>query len=207
MIREADSPIGIAEIAQRLGVHANTVRFHLDALVANGQVTRTTAESGSPGRPAQLFEPAAGMDPMGPRRYDTLAAALATGLAADPDHKERALKIGRLWGRLQATEAADSEPPGVRPDTDGSVERLRSLLDELGFEPEQMVDDDNPRIGLRNCPFLELVSNRADVICPVHLGLMQGAMDTWKSPITVDRLDAFAEPDLCVAHLSTISES
>jgi len=27
-------------------------------------------------------------------------------------------------------------------------------------------------------------------------------MDAWHSTITVDRLDAFVEPDLCLAHLT-----
>jgi predicted ArsR family transcriptional regulator len=57
-------------------------------------------------------------------------------------------------------------------------------------------------VGLRHCPFLELAETRKAVICPIHLGLMQGALETWQAPVTVDRLDAFAEPDLCLAHLS-----
>jgi len=40
------------------------------------------------------------------------------------------------------------------------------------------------------------------VVCPIHLGLMRGAMEAWESPVTVDRLEAFAEPGLCVAHLA-----
>ena len=39
-------------------------------------------------------------------------------------------------------------------------------------------------------------------MCSVHLGLMQGAMQTWESPLTVDRLEPFVPPDLCVAHLA-----
>jgi predicted ArsR family transcriptional regulator len=48
----------------------------------------------------------------------------------------------------------------------------------------------------------ELAETRADVICPIHQGLMQGALETWGAPIAVERLDAFAEPDLCLAHLT-----
>ena len=36
----------------------------------------------------------------------------------------------------------------------------------------------------------------------MHLGLMQGALATLGSSATVEQLDPFAEPDLCVAHLS-----
>jgi predicted ArsR family transcriptional regulator len=37
----------------------------------------------------------------------------------------------------------------------------------------------------------------------VHLGLMQGALTAMRAPVTVDRLDPFVEPDLCVAHLAS----
>ena len=33
---------------------------------------------------------------------------------------------------------------------------------------------------------------------------MQGAMEAWHSPVAVDRLEAFVEPDLCLAHLSSM---
>lgn len=58
------------------------------------------------------------------------------------------------------------------------------------------------QVGLRHCPFLELAEHKATVVCPIHLGLMQGALEAWQAPITVDRLEAFVEPDLCVAHLA-----
>jgi predicted ArsR family transcriptional regulator len=74
------------------------------------------------------------------------------------------------------------------------------LLDEFGFAPERSVSD---QVRLRHCPFLELAETRAAVVCPIHLGLMQGALESWQSPIGVDRLDAFVEPDLCLVHLTT----
>jgi hypothetical protein len=40
------------------------------------------------------------------------------------------------------------------------------------------------------------------VVCPIHLGLMQGALEAWQAPVTVDRLEAFAEPDVCLAHIA-----
>ena len=34
-LRSADEPLGVIEVAHRLGVHANTARFHLDGLVTH----------------------------------------------------------------------------------------------------------------------------------------------------------------------------
>jgi hypothetical protein len=31
---------------------------------------------------------------------------------------------------------------------------------------------------------------------------MQGALKTWETPVAVERLDAFVEPDLYLAHLT-----
>jgi predicted ArsR family transcriptional regulator len=204
LLRDAAGPMAIAEIAERLGIHVNTARFHLESLVSNGQVERTAADSGSPGRPPQLFRAVRGMDPMGARHFRVLAEVLAEVLATDPDGSGRVLEAGRFWGRHQASTV--TEPDEV-PEPGESVERLMRLLDELGFAPERAAGGDRLQIGLRQCPFLELAVVRSDVVCPVHLGLMQGAMQSWGSPITVDRLDPFVQPDLCVAHLSSMGAS
>ena len=78
------------------------------------------------------------------------------------------------------------------------------MLDGLGFDPERRGTNGEQQIGLRHCPFLELAENRAGVVCSVHLGLMRGALETWGAPVAVERLDAFVEPDLCVAHLTGV---
>jgi hypothetical protein len=72
----------------------------------------------------------------------------------------------------------------------------------VGFAPERRESDGKQHVGLRHRPFLELAETRAGVVCPIHLGLMQGALKTWQAPVAVERLDAFVEPDLCLAHLT-----
>jgi predicted ArsR family transcriptional regulator len=186
--------MSIVAIADMLDVHPNTVRFHLETLVGTGRVEQVAPDRKGPGRPALLFQAAKRMDRGGPRRYRILAEILTIGLAADRDAGAKALAAGREWGRQlekpQRTAAAGTEE---------SIERLVDMLDELGFAPERRGEE---QVGLRHCPFLELAETRKAVICPIHLGLMQGALETWRAPMTVDRLDAFAEPDLCLAHLS-----
>ncbi|MCD0442963.1 helix-turn-helix domain-containing protein [Glycomyces sp. A-F 0318] len=188
ILKDAPEPLGIAEIAERIAAHPNTVRFHLDKLVAAGRVERARSGRRVPGRPAQVFRAVRGMDPAGPRHYRLLADALAHGLAAAPDARDRAVEAGRAWGLRSAADA-----PAASAD---DVERLTSLLDDLGFAPERR---DEARIGLRHCPFLELAESDSPVVCDVHLGLMRGALERWESPVTVDRLEAFAEPGLCLA--------
>ncbi|MBS4729351.1 helix-turn-helix domain-containing protein [Mycobacterium sp. SM1] len=197
VLKAAGTPMSIVAIAGALGVHPNTVRFHLDALVSQGQVERVQPDRQGPGRPALMFQAIRQMDRGGPRRYRLLAEILANGFAADRNPRAKALAAGRAWGRRLESPGRRAKRIGV----EGSINRLIGVLDELGFAPERRDADGENRIGLRHCPFLELAETRGTVICPVHLGLMQGALETWKAPVMVDRLDAFAEPDLCVAHL------
>jgi predicted ArsR family transcriptional regulator len=196
ILREADSPMSIVAIADMLDVHPNTVRFHLETLVGTGRVEQVAADHKGPGRPALMFRATRRMDPGGPRHYELLAEILATGLAGDRDAYARALAAGREWG-LQLK----PPPPTTAgaPDAGESIEHLVGLLDELGFAPERRGDE---QLGLRNCPFLELAESQKAIICPVHLGLMQGALETWEAPVTADRLEAFVEPDLCLVHLT-----
>lgn len=153
-----------------------------------------------PGRPPSLFRAVPRMDRGGPRDYQVLAEILSQGLAGAELASAQATAYGRAWGRAQAG------PPGRKkaPSRSSAVRRLVAVLDELRFAPEHdgPAEGGPTRIGLRHCPFLELAESRPDVICPAHLGLMQGLAERWRAPFTVDRLEPFAEPDLCLVHLS-----
>jgi predicted ArsR family transcriptional regulator len=197
--------LSISDIADQLDVHANTVRFHLATLVENGQVEQVEADrrpERPTGRPPLRFRPVLGMDPTGPRQFQLLAELLGDGLANAPGGSARAVEAGRAWGRRRAATSSEGETATAGGSGD-SVPRLIGLLAEIGFAPEQQGDGAQRRIGLRHCPFLELAQTRSAIVCPVHLGLMQGAMEAWRSPVAVDRLEPFVEPDLCLAHLTT----
>jgi predicted ArsR family transcriptional regulator len=195
-VRGAASTMTIAAIANQLGVHPNTVRFHLDTLVADGRVERVEPESKGPGRPPLTFRAVRGMDPGGPRHYRLLAEILTMSLAGDRNASAKALKAGRAW----ATRI--TRPTRKAPGKHESVNRLIALLDDLGFAPQRRESHGQEQVGLRHCPFLELAEGKSPVVCPIHLGLMQGALEAWNAPVTVDRLEAFVEPDLCLAHIA-----
>lgn len=195
VLRTADSPLEIAEIAARMQVHPNTVRFHLAALTHAGRVEKVAGEHTRRGRPPTAYRPVVRMDPDGPRAYRALAELLAEDVASRPQPARRAVEIGRRWGRRLAEEDPGPSSRSAR----GSRERMRRILGKLGFAPEP--DDDTRRIALRSCPFLELAETSTQVVCPIHLGLMQGVLEAWRAPLSVERLEAFAQPDLCLVHL------
>ena len=198
LIDASDTPVSIAEIADRLDIHPNTVRFHLDALVADGQVERVLGEPTGPGRPPQMFRTHQGMPPNGPRNYRLLAEIALSTIAAKPDPAAKAVETGQSWGGFLIERPA----PGVRLSENEVVHRLLDLLADVGFAPESSAS--GSQIGLRNCPFLELVETQPEqIICRLHLGLMQGALAALNARTTVDQLEPFAEPGLCLAHLTS----
>lgn len=199
VLREAAEPLSIAQIGTTLHVHPNTVRFHLDALVGSGRVDRVPTAPAGPGRPPLLFRARRGMDPTGPRSYQLLATALVEDMAARPDPAVAAVAAGRSWGRrLVGQPVSGSWKDGVRS--------LVALLDDIGFAPEWPASDGHAdRIGLRHCPFLELADTSPGVVCPLHLGLMQGAVSALGAPVTVERLEPLVATDLCMTHLARSS--
>lgn len=200
VLRTSPDPMSIVAIADMLGVHPNTVRFHLDSLVGDGQVEHVELDRKGPGRPPLMFRAVRQMDRGGTRHYRLLAEILAVAFAGERDASDKALAAGRAWG--QKLDSSLEPVPTDPTSADDAIDHLVNMLDELGFAPERRAADGEQQVGLRHCPFLELAENRTAVVCPVHLGLMQGAMEAWEAPVSVDRLDAFVEPDLCVAHLA-----
>ncbi|MFF4363173.1 helix-turn-helix transcriptional regulator [Streptomyces sp. NPDC001604] len=199
VLRTAAAPLGVAETAERIGVHPNTVRFHLEALTGEGLVERRVLEPSGPGRPRTVYAPRPGMDRGGTRSYRLLAQMLLGRLAATgPDARSTAMEAGRAWGRS----LVEAPPPSSRPTPEESAGRLVELLDGLGFAPDPEGGKVPARIRLRHCPFLELAEEYGHLVCPLHLALMQGALAELRAPLTATDLEPFAEPDVCLVHVA-----
>ncbi len=190
--------MSILAIAGELDVHANTVRFHLEVLVGDGQVEQVAPDRKGPGRPPLMFQAVRQMDRGGTRHYRLLAEVLCAALANERNPGVKARAAGRLWGLGMAP------PEGAIGDADEAVDQLVGVLDAIGFAPERRNGGEQTQIGLRHCPFLEIAESQTEVVCQIHLGVMQGAMETCGAPVTVDRLEPFVEPDLCLAHLRAV---
>ncbi len=204
ILRASAVPLSIVSLADEIGVHPNTVRFHLDALVGAGRVERLLGDSSGPGRPPILYRMSRAMDRGGPSNYRLLAAMLTGYLAASTRNPQKtATELGRMWGPALVGEG---RARGNSTKTE-ALTRTVGLLADLGFEPEPHRGARTTQIRLRHCPFLDLVDGHADVICSLHHGLMQGVLTTLGGPVTVDTLKPFVEPDLCVAHLAPITAS
>lgn len=200
VLQDAGAPMGVGEVAARVGLHANTTRFHLDALVENGLAERATEEREQPGRPRVLYAARPGATRVGQRSYRLLAEILTSYIAAEVQQPARAaLRAGQAWGRF----LADRPRPFRRVDAGAATEQLVDALAGIGFVSETDTTGRRRRVLLRHCPFRETAEEHREVVCSVHLGLMRGLLAAIDAPIEAERLDPFVEPSLCIAHLAS----
>lgn len=182
-LRSAAQPLDASAVADRLGLHVTTARFHLDQLVAAGLVQRLVGADKRPGRPRLLYATA------GPIRdedaREQLIEVLAAALAREADPGADALSAGRRWGETFA-----------RPDPEDPLPVLVKVFERLGFDPETDAAADS--IRLRACPFRAAAQEHPDVVCSVHRGLIQSLLDGAAPQAT---LLPFVEPELCVVAL------
>jgi predicted ArsR family transcriptional regulator len=205
-LRAAGRPLSVTELATRVGLHPNTVRWHLDQLTEAGWVTHSAEPRAARGRPRALYAARADSIPAGQedatgRGYRLLADILASYLAdAAPDPAAEAADAGRAWGRY----LTDKPAPFTRLSPAEATSRVVKLLDDLGFAPQP--DPGSGLITLHTCPFREVAEAHPEVVCAVHLGLMQGALAELGTPAMTTRLEPFVTPRQCRAHLETRAE-
>ncbi|MFI1561561.1 helix-turn-helix transcriptional regulator [Streptomyces sp. NPDC020490] len=201
-LRGRPRPVTAAALAEECGLHVNTVREHLDALVDGGLAVRERGAAAGRGRPAwrYLSRPP---QQSAVREYAGLAAVLAGQIArssADPEAEARA--AGEEWGRALV---ADQEPPG---DTAQARGRIIALLEEIGFAPEAEGETDSEtegagdgrgelRVRLPHCPFIEVAREHPGVICGVHAGLVRAGYAALGGAPDEVSLRPFAEPGAC----------
>jgi len=182
-LRDAPGGLDTNELAGRFDLHPNTIRWHLGLLTDSGLVAEAPKRHRGRGRPSVVHRLTSEGIASGRDEYRLLATMLTEALADDRNGEARAYETGVRWGRhLQQAE----------PDV-----TLVELLDREGFAAERHGD----RIEMRRCPFYALAECAPQVICTLHHGIVDGALDEAGSSEQVGRLDPFVEPGLCIAHL------
>lgn len=191
MLNNQPEPTTQAALVKLAGLHPNTVREHLEALVGQGLVSRERAVPSGRGRPAWLYE-TTGADAPSDGEYAVLASVLAASLArSSADPAQAGADAGNDWGRELARNrgASPTTPIAAR-------EQVMHLLDDLGFAP--VSDSDDPRnVRLTRCPLLEAAHKHPEVVCGVHLGIIHGAYAEYGVEAIDTALLPFAEPGAC----------
>ena len=187
-VERASGPLTVEQIAERTDLHANTVRAHLDVLLATEHVVREPAAPGGRGRPRWLYSAARAAKPS---PYQFLAEALAVqlGRGADPGLAEAAAD---RWAH-----AVPDLPKAATPDE--AVAEATDALNRLGFIAEINAPGDS--IAVTGCPYADLVDD-SPVICDIHAALVARLLEQADQPVTVDSVDVWARRGMCVVHLN-----
>jgi predicted ArsR family transcriptional regulator len=201
-LQSAGRPMEVGELSAIVGLHVNTVRFHLDRLLADELVERVPGAAHGLGRPPLQYRALASGRPVSSaRNYEVLAQILVEHVLQTARNPALAAEeAGRSWGEGLATGAAGGPAPSEPAALDGLVGALAAI----GFEPE-VVPPDRRTVRLNHCPFREIARQHREVTCAIHLGLMRGLLEASAAPLQAHSLEPFVEPTLCLARLAPAS--
>ena len=187
VIETSAEPMTVQMIVEATGLHANTVRGHLDVLLAGDLVSREPAESPGRGRPKWLYR---AVTPKA-SPFQFLAQALTVQLAR-ADSAEFADEAAERW-----SQALPDLPVAESPDE--AVSETTDALNRLGFHATASPVGD--AISVTQCPYAALVDDNP-VICDIHTALVVRLLDQTGQPVTLDSMDIWARRGMCVARLN-----
>ena len=174
-LAQSTAPCSATELAERLDLHPNTVRPHLDRMKEAGLVEVEPIHRGTVGRPQLRYSlapgaPGLGFDPPAHTLLAGLLAALAEQLGGDGLD---AANLGRRWG---------TDATGRRQSGRGCLAALVAELDRLGFDPVESelggggTEARRVRVDFLHCPFRELAEAYPELVCSLHRGIVEGVV-------------------------------
>jgi predicted ArsR family transcriptional regulator len=163
-------PLGAPQLAERLGLHTNTVRMHLERMREAGLVEVEPVHRGTVGRPQHVYTLASGapgvdFDPPAHAVLAGLLAAMAERLGGDAADAEA---TGREWGRHTVRRTRSTK----------CVDVLVQQLTALGFDPAVEADGDGTRVTFLQCPFRDLAEAYPELVCNLHRGICAGTLES-----------------------------
>jgi predicted ArsR family transcriptional regulator len=188
-LRAQPDLVDIEALAQHLGRHPNTLREHLVGLLDAGLIVRYAAPPDGRGRPRWLYRTAEVEEV---DENAELAASLAWQLARrSRDPLSAARQVSRRWARQIAERYRMIRQSSARAARAQVVE----VIDGLGYEP--VPDRALDRVALMRCPLLQVAKDVPEVVCNVHLGLVEELVEISGGDRTRVTLTPFSAPGRC----------
>jgi predicted ArsR family transcriptional regulator len=159
--------VGIAELAEHLGLHPTGVRVHLAALEDAGILLRRRVR-GVRGRPRDTWVVAPGARAVPPGLHEELASWLAGALGEGATSPEALERHGHRLGR----DLVPDVPPGTPP-----VTAVGDALAAMGFRPACRSRPGGAEFALRTCPYRDAVRAGGYGICALHAGITRGLLE------------------------------
>ncbi|MGU3647015.1 ArsR family transcriptional regulator [Microbacterium sp. C23T] len=171
----------ISELVEATGLHANTVREHVQRLIDAGYVIAETEHRTTRGRPRVLYSAATGSD--------EASSPVAVRRA------EEAARRGDLLRRVYGS-GTDAE---LGADALHQLDALVEDLGDAGFDP--LIDERDLTVDLTPCPHVPAAEHRG-VLCDVHIGLMDSVLAQAGGPLRVKGIAPSCDPTQCVVQLA-----
>ena len=167
-LARAPSPRSTAEVADALGLHANTVRPHLERMRDVGMLEVDTDGRGEVGRPQHRYSlapdaPALGLEPS---PWPTLARILLEAAASGGLDGSDLRQAGATQGRSDARRHWSGHDDVV-----GALTREQS---RLGFDPEVVHNRSATTVAFTHCPFSDVAEDHPELLCSLHCGMVEG---------------------------------
>ncbi|HEV7837159.1 MAG TPA: helix-turn-helix domain-containing protein [Gemmatimonadaceae bacterium] len=161
----------VDDLAARLGLTDNAVRFHLAALESEGGVAKVGVQKGSgAGKPAVLYSLTPAADEAFSRAYAPVLSATVEELRASMTGSQLGAFLARVGQRLAGKKPANSDSLRKR------VTGASDLLNSLGGITTVEGSNDGYRIVGRACPLAAAVE--ADhCVCSVVTALVANVVD------------------------------
>jgi predicted ArsR family transcriptional regulator len=190
-LRLSGRAVSVRELSTRLGLHANTLRPHLRRLEEAGLVASESERGASSvGRPQTLYS-VVDRDGREGRDY-RLFADIVAGQVTGARQRERAGATAREWGAYLVGRSVPR--PGARSSSGPNLAVLQEALAAAGFDPRfRRRGHSRVDITLRDCPFRDLLDEHRDLVCSLHLGLLEGMLASSRPPMRMDAFEPLAD--------------
>ena len=136
----SSTPLSVAEVGERIAMHPNTVRFHLDHLQADELVAASADPAVKRGRPRMLYSATPKAFASGPDD-GLLVDVLLNQFAVD--HGRELARSARDAGRRWVASSSAPVTPGRALSAAEQLDALQAALDDWGYVPSRRSQHDN----------------------------------------------------------------
>ncbi|CAM3056458.1 winged helix-turn-helix transcriptional regulator [Skermania piniformis] len=164
-LKGADAPLDAGQLADRVGIHVSTARFHLKKLIDTGRITSHTLRLTSAGRPRVGYR-AVPDPPVG-----ELVGLLLDRLAGTPEIREHlAVDAGRAW-------AASRVVPHTATELPDPLTLTQEALQRFGFQiSSSMSAFGTHELRICSCPLRDIAERHPEIARGVVRGLVEQSL-------------------------------
>lgn len=174
-------PRAVADLADALALHPNTIRFHLEALVSLGYVSEEQDKPHGQGRPRRLYRATPDAPEVDTSHLRDLTQVLIRHIVDSSEQPNKAVEdIGRVWGQEVAQANSQDLRHLAQVSARDALEEIIGHTQKMGFEATQTSDE---TVAFSSCPYRSVSQPMLSNICAIHLGLLRGYLDEADAPL------------------------